>query len=60
MNAERILVSSESLGDARYFIRRAADYSRERVVFGRPIGQNQGDPVSASRAPMPNGRRPTW
>src|SRR5262245_29620385 len=41
MNAERILVSSESLGDARYFVARAADYSRERVVFGRPIGQNQ-------------------
>src|SRR6202008_4694775 len=42
MNAERILVASESLGDARYFIRRATDYANERVVFGRPIGQNQG------------------
>jgi len=41
MNAERILVASESLGDARYFIRRATDYANERVVFGRPIGQNQ-------------------
>ncbi|MBM3571514.1 MAG: acyl-CoA dehydrogenase [Alphaproteobacteria bacterium] len=42
MNAERILVASECLGDARFFIRKAADYSKERVVFGRPIGQNQG------------------
>jgi len=41
MNAERILVSSESLGDARYFIGRASAYANERVVFGRPIGQNQ-------------------
>ena len=42
MNAERILIASESLGDARYFIRRAGDYAKERIVFGRPIGQNQG------------------
>jgi len=42
MNAERILVASECLGDARYFVRRATDYAKERVVFGRPIGQNQG------------------
>jgi acyl-CoA dehydrogenase len=42
MNAERILVSSESLGDARYFIRRASEYASERVVFGNPIGKNQG------------------
>lgn len=42
MNAERILVSSESIGDARFFIRKARDYACERVVFGRPIGQNQG------------------
>jgi acyl-CoA dehydrogenase len=50
MNAERILVSSESLGDARYFIRRAADYSKERVVFGRPIGQNQAIQFPIARA----------
>src|SRR4051794_28366546 len=42
MNAERILIASEALGDARYFISRAAEYSKERVVFGKPIGQNQG------------------
>jgi acyl-CoA dehydrogenase len=52
MNAERILIASESLGDARYFIRRATDYAKERVVFGRPIGQNQGVqfPIARSHA----------
>jgi acyl-CoA dehydrogenase len=50
MNAERILVSSESLGDARYFIERATAYSRERVVFGRPIGQNQAIQFPIARA----------
>ncbi len=42
MNAERILIAAECIGDARWFIDRAADYARTRVVFGRPIGQNQG------------------
>ena len=42
MNAERILISSECIGDARWFIDKAAAYARERMVFGRPIGQNQG------------------
>ena len=41
MNAERILISGESLGDCRWFIRKAVSYANERVVFGRPIGQNQ-------------------
>lgn len=41
-NAERILIAAESLGDGRWFIERAARYARERVVFGRPIGANQG------------------
>jgi alkylation response protein AidB-like acyl-CoA dehydrogenase len=50
MNAERILIASESLGDARYFIRRASDYARERMVFGRPIGQNQGVAFPIARA----------
>jgi alkylation response protein AidB-like acyl-CoA dehydrogenase len=50
MNAERILIASESLGDARYFIRRAAEYAKERVVFGRPIGQNQGVQFPIARA----------
>lgn len=42
LNAERILVSSEYLGDGFWFIDRASHYANERVVFGRPIGQNQG------------------
>ena len=50
MNAERILIAAECLGDARYFIRRAADYAKERVVFGRPIGQNQGVQFPIARA----------
>ncbi len=42
MNAERILVASDALGDAKFFIDRAVAYANERSVFGRPIGQNQG------------------
>lgn len=42
MNAERILVASDALGDAKWFIKTASEYAKERVVFGRPIGQNQG------------------
>ncbi len=42
MNAERILIAAECVGDARYFIAKAAGYAKERVVFGRPIGANQG------------------
>jgi len=42
MNAERILISGESLGDAGWFIAKASEYAIERKVFGRPIGQNQG------------------
>lgn len=42
MNAERILIAYECIGDAKYFIRRATEYANERVVFGRPIGTNQG------------------
>jgi acyl-CoA dehydrogenase len=41
-NAERILVAAEAIGDGRWFIERAAKYANERVVFGRPIGANQG------------------
>jgi acyl-CoA dehydrogenase len=41
-NAERILVASEAIGDGRWFIDRAVSYSRDRVLFGRPIGANQG------------------
>ncbi|MGB8547654.1 MAG: acyl-CoA dehydrogenase family protein [Xanthobacteraceae bacterium] len=50
MNAERILISGEMLGDARYFIARASAYASERVVFGRPIGQNQGIQFPIARA----------
>ena len=42
MNAERILIAAECVGDGRWFVDRAAHHARERVVFGRPIGQNQG------------------
>jgi acyl-CoA dehydrogenase len=41
-NAERILVAAEAIGDGRWFVERAARYANERVVFGRPIGSNQG------------------
>jgi acyl-CoA dehydrogenase len=50
MNAERILIAAECLGDARYFTRRATEYAKERVVFGRPIGQNQGVQFPIARA----------
>ncbi|MCG6206344.1 acyl-CoA/acyl-ACP dehydrogenase [Rhodopseudomonas sp. HC1] len=42
MNAERILIASECVGDAKWFIAKATNYAKDRVVFGRPIGQNQG------------------
>src|SRR5206468_3577588 len=42
MNAERILVGSESIGDGRWFVDKAVTYSSQRVIFGRPIGANQG------------------
>jgi alkylation response protein AidB-like acyl-CoA dehydrogenase len=50
MNAERILIASESLGDGKYFIGRATQYAKERVVFARPIGQNQGVAFPIARA----------
>jgi len=42
MNAERILIAAECIGDARWFIQKATDYANERQVFGREIGKNQG------------------
>ncbi|MBV9969175.1 MAG: acyl-CoA/acyl-ACP dehydrogenase, partial [Xanthobacteraceae bacterium] len=42
MNAERILIAAECIGDAKWFIAKAAGYAGERIVFGRPIGRNQG------------------
>ena len=50
MNAERILIAAECVGDARWFIARARDYARTREVFGRPIGQNQGVQFPIARA----------
>ncbi len=50
MNAERILIAAECIGDAKWFIAKAAAYAGERVVFGRPIGQNQGVQFPIARA----------
>lgn len=50
MNAERILISAECIGDARWFIEKATDYAKERKLFGRPIGQNQGVQFPIARA----------
>ena len=50
MNAERVLVASEGLGDARWFIRKASAYVNERVVFDRPIGRNQAVQFPIARA----------
>ena len=50
MNAERILIAAECIGDARWFVDRATEYARERVVFDRPIGQNQGIQFPLARA----------
>jgi acyl-CoA dehydrogenase len=50
MNAERILIASECIGDGRFFIDRASAYAKEREVFGRPIGENQGVQFPIARA----------
>lgn len=50
MNAERILIASECIGDARWFTETSANYARDRIVFGRPIGQNQGVQFPIARA----------
>jgi len=50
LNAERILIAAECVGDGRWFIERACRYSCDRVVFGRPIGQNQGIQFPIARA----------
>jgi alkylation response protein AidB-like acyl-CoA dehydrogenase len=50
MNAERILIAAECIGDARFFIDRASAYAKEREVFGRPIGENQGVQFPIARA----------
>lgn len=50
MNAERILIASECIGDAKWFIAKACEYANERKVFGRPVGQNQGVQFPIARA----------
>jgi acyl-CoA dehydrogenase len=50
MNAERILIGAECIGDAKWFIGKATAYAGERAVFGRPIGQNQGVQFPIARA----------
>jgi alkylation response protein AidB-like acyl-CoA dehydrogenase len=50
MNAERIQIAAECVGDARWFVARATEYAKQRVVFGRPIGQNQGVQFPIARA----------
>jgi alkylation response protein AidB-like acyl-CoA dehydrogenase len=50
MNAERILIGAECIGDARWFVAKASAYATQREVFGRPIGQNQGVQFPIARA----------
>jgi acyl-CoA dehydrogenase len=50
LNAERILIAAECIGDGRWFVERATKYASERIVFGRPIGQNQGIQFPIARA----------
>jgi acyl-CoA dehydrogenase len=50
LNAERILIAAECIGDGRWFVDRATNYAKDRVVFGRPIGQNQGIQFPIARA----------
>src|SRR5436190_10172898 len=52
MNAERILIASECIGDAKWFIDKASAYAKERVLFNRPIGQNQGVQFPIARSYM--------
>ena len=54
MNAERLLIASESIGDAKWFTNRSVAYAKERILFGRPIGQNQGVqfPIAKAYAQM--------
>lgn len=50
MNAERLLIAAECVGDAKWFIEKATAYAKERHIFGRPIGQNQGVQFPIARA----------
>ncbi len=57
MNAERILIASECVGDAKWFTAKSTAYANERVVFGRPIGQNQGIQFPIAKAYAANEAR---
>ncbi|MGE3829628.1 MAG: acyl-CoA dehydrogenase family protein, partial [Parvibaculaceae bacterium] len=50
MNAERILIAAECIGDAKWFLDKGANYARDRIVFGAPIGKNQGVQFPLARA----------
>lgn len=50
MNSERILIAAECIGDAKWFLETGSDYARERVVFGQPVGANQGVQFPLARA----------
>ena len=50
MNSERILIAAECVGDAKWFLKKGADYAKERIVFGAPIGRNQGVQFPLARA----------
>ena len=52
MNAERILIAAECIGDAKWFIEKATNYAKDRALFGRPIGQNQGVQFPIARCYM--------
>ena len=52
MNAERVLVASQSIGDGRWFVEKAAHYAKGRVIFGKPIGANQGVQFPIAKAHM--------
>jgi hypothetical protein len=52
MNAERILIAAEAIGDAKWFVAKASAYAKERVLFGKPIGQNQGVQFPIARSYM--------
>ena len=52
MNAERVLVASQSVGDGRWFVEKGSQYAKERVIFGKPIGANQGVQFPIAKAHM--------
>ena len=52
MNAERVLVASQSVGDGRWFVEKASQYANDRVIFGKPIGTNQGVQFPIAKAHM--------